>query len=557
MEIFDRQSGTIFSSAGKLIQKEEREPKSEDYNPFSSLFRETFPINYTLDDGRTELGALTIYSSGRVVWRQVWPWFALLAFGAVIKITLLGIIFLWFGRKLIGRPLLDLADKTRGLSQSGLDDFQIDPGPATQDELTVLKQSLALMIESLKKDRENLIDREKADRDLRRARMDAEAADRAKGEFLARMSHEIRTPMNAIIGLTELAMKTGLSARQKDYLSKIKRSSDSLLTIINDILDFSTIESEGLELEPVDFNLEYMIQKIGRFQGEAASEKTLDLFFLLDPHIPEVLIGDAVRVRQMLMNLIDNAIKFTIRGEIAVRIVLEEIDEDRAEILFSVTDTGIGIAPENIPILFEPFTQADGSSTRKFGGSGLGLSVVKRILDAMGRDILVTSQPGKGSTFAFRVDFGYRDSAPNPGEDAPKILRNKKILVVEDHPTARELLTGMLGVYGFEVGVAASFEEAVEALDASAATHPFDLVIMNWIMPGLDGLEATRKIRKNPIYSRLPAVIVSRSAVRSNGLESIRNDGPGRLSPQTADTIPSAQDPGRIIPGRSRARPGP
>lgn len=340
-------------------------------------------------------------------------------------------------------------------------------------------------------------------------RSEAEAASTAKSDFVANMSHEIRTPMNAIIGLAELALRNNPSSKLKDFLTKIGVSSRSLLGIINDILDFSKIEAGKLTIESVDFDLRDVMSNLTDLLGDAASRKGVELLVAVGSDVPCALTGDPLRLGQILTNLTNNALKFTEKGEIVVQAALVKDDRKTATIDFSVKDSGIGIAPEKIATLFESFTQADGSTTRKYGGSGLGLTISKRLIEMMGGSISVESELDKGATFRFRLELSRRtlseDSRYKPHPD----LEGLRVLVVDDNRMAREILLEMLRSFTFEATAVQSGEESLEELVAAANDRPYDLVLMDWNMPEMDGIEAARLINQNPgLQERVPKIIM-------------------------------------------------
>jgi signal transduction histidine kinase/DNA-binding response OmpR family regulator/HPt (histidine-containing phosphotransfer) domain-containing protein len=351
-------------------------------------------------------------------------------------------------------------------------------------------------------------ERVQAEKELAKAKDEAEEATKAKSEFLANMSHEIRTPMNAIIGMNHLALKTDLDQKQYDYLEKIDASAKSLLGIINDILDFSKIEAGKLDMESVDFQLEDMLDTISTLVGVKTQKKKLELLFKTDYSVPISLVGDPLRLGQVLINLSNNAVKFTDNGEIVVATELVNKDEAEVTLKFSVRDTGIGMTEEQAAKLFQPFIQADSSTTRKYGGTGLGLTISKRLAEMMGGEIWVESQPGRGSTFSFTANFGLGKEKAKKRFKPASELRGMKVLVVDDNATSRSILQEMLESFSFEVSLAPSGEEGIEELENANEGKPFELVIMDWKMPGMDGIEASKRIKNHKGLSKIPPIIL-------------------------------------------------
>jgi two-component system sensor histidine kinase/response regulator len=330
--------------------------------------------------------------------------------------------------------------------------------------------------------------------EMRRARELAEDAARTKSSFLANMSHEIRTPMNAIIGMAHLLHKSGLSPRQQDYLGKIQRSSQHLLGIINDILDFSKIEAGKLTIESTDFELDAVLENVANLVGEKAGSKGLELIFELEPGLTQALVGDPLRLGQILVNYCNNAVKFTEQGEIRVKVSQREVGEHDVLLHFAVQDTGIGLSEEQRGRLFQSFSQADRSTSRRYGGTGLGLAISKSLAQLMGGEVGVESELGRGSTFWFTARLGQGERQPQA--HLPRLdLRGCRVLVIEDNEYSRTALTEMLVAMSFRVAAVASGEAGVEAVRfAAAEDQPFGVVFTDWQMPGVDGLEAGRRI---------------------------------------------------------------
>lgn len=470
-----------------------------------------FSYRHDLIERDQYIGSVAVYVTPKYVHQELWQQVFTTTLRTIAVVGALGLLILILMRKVVLRPLKQLSKTAEEITTQKT--YSLRAEKEREDEIGSIIDSfngmLAQieerdhMLNSRRKHLETLV--QERTYELMESRSRAERASKVKSEFVANMSHEIRTPMNSIIGMVEIAQRTELTPKQKEYLHILRSSARSLLGIVNDILDFSKIEANKLELETLGFSLRTLVEEVTDLFGDRVAQKGVELIADICGDVPDSLEGDPFRIKQVLVNLVTNAFKFTDHGEILIRISVEKASSDDVTLLFSVSDTGIGINPELRDRLFDSFVQADEGVSRQYGGSGLGLAIAKELVNLMGGRISVRSEPGRGSDFRFMATFTYGNTVSERAYNFPAELSGMRVLLVEDNESNLRVLEKMLLSFGFVCDAFSNGEEAYDILRRKGRKS-YGLVLLDGFMPGLDGVELVKRMRH--LGETLPPVIL-------------------------------------------------
>jgi len=491
-------------------------------------------------DGET-IGKLTVVASLDGLYRDLQAAVATTIAVELVRMSLL-VLILFVGIRLI--VIRRLERITRFASKMNIDN--LDEGVCDAQDMHGRRDDITVLAEAIDRTRADLKEQIARRKEIEEQRQElavqkqaAELANRSKSEFLANMSHEIRTPMNAVIGMTQLALSGPLRDKERNYVDKAHRSAHLLLRILNDILDYSRVEAGRLAIECVEFDLHEVLTDLADLLGVQVDERGLELIFDTQANLPRVVLGDPLRLRQVLLNLCSNALKFTERGDIRVIVRFQRREGDKPMIRFAVSDTGPGIPADRVAAMFDSFTQADSSTARRFGGTGLGLAISRSLVTLMGGSLEVESEVGRGSTFTFAIpmDVGQHADGWRQGLSVPP--KGSRFLVVDDSEASRDVIAAMLRQFGFQVELAIDGRSAVALVRARAGgPQAFDIVILDWRMPAMDGVSCARELAQSP--ARAPAVLMVTAYGRDDMLVEMRRQGVTANAVLVKPVMPSA-----------------